>query len=158
MCLLNTTIALNECRNDRNIWLKPPSAAHQWDASSADGSPADQHRHHKRREGNTKFQREAQRSLNSSATRRNSKAVEMITHVEKLYDFGVSTGILPEDRSTKLLLRRMKSRFMSLLQNTQFEDVEGFASTRAENDSDDNYYSTMQHEFNSEQATVLYSG
>lgn len=82
----------------------------------------------------------------------------MITHVEKLYDFGVSTGILPEDRSTKLLLRRMKSRFMSLLQNTQFEDVEGFASTRAENDSDDNYYSTMQHEFNSEQATVLYSG
>lgn len=31
----------SRCRNDRNIWLKPPSAAHQWDASSADGSPAD---------------------------------------------------------------------------------------------------------------------
>jgi hypothetical protein len=67
----------------------------------------------------------------------------MITDVEKLYDFGVSIGILPEDRSTKLSLRRMKSRFRSLLPTTHFEDSEGFQDTSVENDSDDGYHDAM---------------
>jgi hypothetical protein len=38
----------------------------------------------------------------------------MIVGVENLHDFGVSMGILPEDRQMQVCLRRMKRKFMSL--------------------------------------------
>ena len=44
----------------------------------------------------------------------NSRAEDMITDVEKLYEFGVHVGLLPEDCDLKSSLRRMKGRFQGL--------------------------------------------
>ncbi|KAJ8127814.1 hypothetical protein O1611_g5821 [Lasiodiplodia mahajangana] len=40
-----------------------------------------------------------------------SKAERMVGEVEKLYDFGVAIGILPEDQQMAASLREMKRRF-----------------------------------------------
>lgn len=50
-----------------------------------------------------------------AASKVKSRAEKMISEVEKLYDFGVSIGILPEDREMQLALRRLKLCFRSLL-------------------------------------------
>ncbi|KAI0452500.1 hypothetical protein F5B21DRAFT_483217 [Xylaria acuta] len=66
----------------------------------------------------------------------NSRAVEMITEVEKLYEFGVSIGILPEARDTKRLLNRMKHRFMSLTLSASTDVPDATLARSTDEDSD----------------------
>ncbi|KAJ4356072.1 uncharacterized protein N0V89_004099 [Didymosphaeria variabile] len=46
--------------------------------------------------------------------RRGSRAEQMISDVEKLYEFGISLSLFPEDPLLRSSLRRMKERFQSL--------------------------------------------
>ncbi|CEJ81206.1 hypothetical protein VHEMI01348 [[Torrubiella] hemipterigena] len=50
----------------------------------------------------------------SDVTPQTSRAVEMILDVERLYNFGVEIGILPEDAESRRLLQRMRHQFAYL--------------------------------------------
>jgi len=70
--------------------------------------------------------------------RANSSVVDMIVGVERLYEYGVSIGILPEDRDMSLSLTRMKHRFLSLLLPVSTEVETPLASRSHNDDSSDN--------------------
>ncbi|KAI1772540.1 hypothetical protein F4818DRAFT_444363 [Hypoxylon cercidicola] len=68
-----------------------------------------------------------------------SRAERMITEVENLYAFGVTVGILPEDREVANVLRKMKMRFRSIKQNQGYNTLRpsrGSQSELTESDED----------------------
>ncbi|KAF2421222.1 hypothetical protein EJ08DRAFT_520499 [Tothia fuscella] len=73
------------------------------------------HQRNRHRSSKNPIQSSFQAPPQSTTPKVNSKAVDMITGVERLYNFGVSVGNLQKDRDTQNSLRSMKISFMSLL-------------------------------------------
>lgn len=63
----------------------------------------------------------------------------MIADVEKLYEFGISLSLFPEDPLLRNSLRRMKERFQSLVVLGDVSSGEGdlYDGDPADGDSDD---------------------
>lgn len=71
--------------------------------------------------------------------RSGSRAEQMISDVEKLYEFGISLSLFPEDPLLRNSLRRMKERFQSLvvLGDVSSGDRDLYDGDSADRDSDD---------------------
>ncbi|OAF99798.1 uncharacterized protein CC84DRAFT_1222805 [Paraphaeosphaeria sporulosa] len=71
--------------------------------------------------------------------RSESRAEQMIADVEKLYEFGISLSLFPEDLLLRNSLRRMKERFQSLVVLGDVSSSEGdlYDGDPADRDSDD---------------------
>ena len=62
--------------------------------------------------------------------------MEIIVGVERLYEYGVSIGILPGVRDMSLSLNRIKHRFMSLLLPVPADIDNSSTEKSSEEDSD----------------------
>lgn len=71
--------------------------------------------------------------------RSGSRAEQMISDVEKLYEFGISLSLFPEDPSLRNSLRRMRERFQSLvvLGDTSSGETVLYDGDSADRDSDE---------------------
>lgn len=66
-----------------------------------------------------------------------SRAEQMISDVENLYEFGISLSILPEDPLLRKSLRRMKERFRSLVKlEVSCDQRDMYEGSSSETDSD----------------------
>jgi hypothetical protein len=77
--------------------------------------------------------------LQSHRARRKSgsRAEQMISDVENLYEFGISLSIFPEDPSLRKSLRRMKERFRNLVKLGVFCDQRDmYEGSSSKTDSD----------------------
>ncbi|QGA15169.1 hypothetical protein EYB26_002825 [Talaromyces marneffei] len=110
-----------ELNNDGNAWVASPPPI----------------RTRKSSKGPMDSRRQVGPPTKSSIPRVSSKAIEMITDVQNLYKFGVSIGILPEDKETQLSLRRMKRRFVSLLPQPYISDSDSSRGEHSDGESDD---------------------
>ncbi|KAI7973691.1 hypothetical protein EIK77_004297 [Talaromyces pinophilus] len=116
--------------NESNTWTTPPPS--KWTRKSSRSSVDSHHQMGKRH-----TQSENAPPTKASIPRVTSKAVEMITSVENLYEFGVNIGILPEDKETQLSLRRMKRRFISLLPQPCMSESDSSGGEHSDRESDD---------------------
>jgi hypothetical protein len=124
-----------EYSNESNTWVTPPPSTRTRKPSR--GS-IDSHRQMGQRQYKApNNQSENAPSTKSSIPRVSSKAVEMITSVENLYEFGVNIGILPEDKETQLSLRRMKRRFISLLPQPYTSESDSSRGEHSDGENDD---------------------
>jgi hypothetical protein len=132
----------SEVCSSQDVMITPPSYSYQKGSFAAEHSPAkvscsftrfsesslthvgnQRYRRNETRQKTKQFsQPEVTPSSHTAGPRVNSRAVEMIIDVEKLYLFGVSVGILPEDTTMRLSLKKMKLSFMSLLPPISGED------------------------------------
>ncbi|KAI1756696.1 hypothetical protein F4782DRAFT_483739 [Xylaria castorea] len=98
--------------NAQMVWNTSPGSTHRANSCGERIRPVNPG--HENRSSRNSPRATARRTSLSTKPKVNSRAVEMITEVERLYEFGVNIGILPEGRDTRRLLNRMKCRFMSL--------------------------------------------
>lgn len=126
---------VEEYGNEPKKWATPPPSTRtrKFSRSSVDSH----HQMEKRQHKTPHTQSENPPPTKASIPRVTSKAVEMITSVENLYEFGVSIGILPEDKETQLSLRRMKRRFISLLPQSCMSESDSPGDEHSDGESDD---------------------
>jgi hypothetical protein len=123
-----------EYNNDRSAWATPPPSIRT--RKSSKGS-IDSHHQKGKRQHKAPHNESEIPPTESSIPRVSSKAVEMITSVENLYEFGVNIGILPEDKETQLSLKRMKRRFVSLLPQPYISESDSSRDEYSDDESND---------------------
>lgn len=126
---------VEEYTNETNTWTTPLPSTRTRKYSK--GSVESHHQMGKRQHKASLNQTENPVPTKSSMPRVSSKAVEMITNVENLYEFGVNIGILPEDKETQHSLRRMKRRFISLLSQPCISESDSSRCEQSGDESDD---------------------
>ncbi|EED21437.1 hypothetical protein TSTA_086700 [Talaromyces stipitatus ATCC 10500] len=134
-----------EHNSEQSTWMTPPPSIRTRKSSRSKGSIDSKYQYlqlshcqsGQRDQKGARSQSDDPSLSRPGIPRVSSRAVEMITDVEKLYKFGVNIGILPEDKETQLSLRRMKRRFISFLPQPYISESESSRDEFSEGDGDD---------------------
>ncbi|KAI1733359.1 hypothetical protein F4680DRAFT_82815 [Xylaria scruposa] len=120
--------------NAQMLWNTPPASAHGTRTCVERITPVNAR--HENRSSRNSSRATARRTFLSTKPKINSRAVEMITEVERLCEFGVNIGILPESRDTRRLLNQMKCRFLALSSPPSTDNPDTTIEGSSDEDSD----------------------